>query len=191
MTYYKDTASNWVADQPVTAWVTRQGMQDNLLTCAEQSGSDIDCGCLGSSTETWIVPSNVNWFWIQVPVTLINVPATPIRAIRNQGSTAWRDISVRTEIALSLAGSVSVRIFLLPYPIAVLNQAGGTVGGFDFVQFTVNNVAMSIKGGVITPSEVDIMALEGISFPIVWMHVAVKGDQNLVVNTIRHWEDGA
>ena len=186
MTYWRDTAAQWVADDSLHAGITRGAMQDNATVLGEQAKTHLDSEPLGAATITLSHSLSANYTpstsWIPQPV----------RALKTFNGTAWRDISVYFRCELVGAGNLTVRLFLLPREAPMAITAAGAISDYDFVQMVFPAAAAPAwKGGAITPSHVQIKPIAGIDIPIVWMHVYCSGTVNGYIHNVRIVEASA
>jgi len=85
-----------------------------------------------------------------------------------------------------------MRLYLLPVEVAPeIDAATGDVGTYDYVTLNPAAAPPVYHGGAITPSAVQWRTIEGVTFPIVWVHLAHAGNTNVRIYDLRITEDSA
>lgn len=178
-----DSGASYFADDALHAAITRQDIQGNLQTVYDESGYDNDCGTL-SAAKT-VITVGATWGWATASVGEDEFVGYPILIRRPQGEVGWRTYTIEILGSTSSAGTVYVHAFLLPGIYGHLDASAGTVGSFNYATLTFDSTDTVRHTDDTKPTDVSYIAAAGTSTPIVWVALAVKGDVDLNVYSIR------
>jgi hypothetical protein len=178
-----DAPAAWAADRPVDAHITTT-LQAQLQAVHDSSGSDLSGGLLSDGAIKLAPTSAVTWAWSDL------IPR-PVRCLRAQGDTGWRPITVEILGILGAPGKTTVRAFPAPSRGMLVSTAGdATPDSIDSADLEWTDAVTAARvSGTVTPTIVGATVARGIVVPIVWLKMAIMGDQDLSIYDVRITEE--